>query len=141
MSQNVSQRQDQFTIVAHNLGKVHFVIIGHYLDNRSKDETKDDVDHGHVWQLGPISAQESASLVVVLLAGVGDMGQILRIRLHGEVTDGLSVKIHVRLLVDGLKSELIQIVRPSEFLIFEHFPGFIVGDYHIFGLDSAIGQN
>ena len=138
MSEDVSQGQDELAIVTDKLIEVDLVFVSHDLDYWSEDETKDGINHGHIRQLGGVATQEASALIIVVLACVGDVGQLVRISLHREVVDRVHVEIHVRLLVDGLESELVEVVWSAKLLVLKLFPSFIVAYVDLFVADAAI---
>ena len=88
VSQHVCKRKDKLTIVTHDLAEVDLVLgISHDLDDWSKDEAKDSINHGYVRQLCRIAAQKAPAFVIIVLASIGDVRQLISIGLKREVVD------------------------------------------------------
>ena len=141
MSENVGQGQDELAIITDKLIEVDLVFIGHDLDDWSEDQTEDGIYHGYIRQLGRVATQEAPTLIIVVLASVGDVRQLVCVSLHGKVVDRVHVEIYVRLLVDGLESELVEVIWSAKFLIFELFSGFIVADVDLFVAYTTVRED
>ena len=74
-------------VVADYPSEVHLLPISLDSHYRGEDQREERVDHGHRWQPRAVPAYVPASLVIVLLAGIGDMPDHPIIKLIGEVVD------------------------------------------------------
>lgn len=48
------------------------------------------------------------------------------VELVGEVVDGIAIELNISLFVDSLETKLVEVARPTELLVFEHVPHFII---------------
>ena len=138
MSEDVGQGQDELTIITDKLIEVDLVFIGHDLDDWSEDKAEDGIYHGYIRQLGGVTTQEAPTLIIVVLASVGDVRKLVCVSLHGKVVYRVHVEIYVRLLVDGLKSELVEVIWSAKLLVLKLFSGFIVADVDLLVTDTAV---
>lgn len=105
--EDVRQVQHQLTVVADDSLEILLWLISHDLHEWCEHEAEKDVDHGHVWKPSAWSAEKSTTFVVVVLAGEGHLFNVQRIKLVGEIVDGVNLKIDKVLSIDGLEPELI----------------------------------
>lgn len=119
---------DCLSIVAHELAEVLLPSVSSHCYLWCKDQTEEGIDHWDGRKACAISADEPTTLVVVILAGIGYMGEHPLFKFIGEGINRISVKLNVTLLVDGLKSELIEIAWASKLFIFQLISYLIVAE-------------
>ena len=110
----MSQGNDQLTIITNNSAEVCFCFVCHYLHKRRKDQKEQRIHHRDVGKTCAVATEEPATFVVVILASEGHMWQVDWYKLVGKVVDAVDVEVHERLLVDGLKSKFVKVVRPAK---------------------------
>ena len=60
------------------------------------------------------------------------------VKLIGEVVDRVPIELHERLLVEALKSELVQIGRPPQLFILELVADLIITEHGVFRNSSIL---
>jgi hypothetical protein len=117
VGQNVSELDDRLTIVANNLAEELRLSVSSHSHLRRENQTKQGIDHRHRGKSSAVPANVSTTLVIVILTRVGDMREHLLIKFICEGVHRIAVELDITLLVYSLKSELIEIARPTEFLV------------------------